>query len=255
MRHFILLIALFVAAQLFAQNKKYTTSNAHSHNDYEQARPFQMAYDQSFGSIEADVFLVNNNLLVAHESKNTNPAKTLRHLYLNPIKEKIIANKGHIYPDKNKKLILLIDCKTEGHATIKELINQLKDYPEIQKCKTLQIAISGNRPVKEQFYQYPRYIKFDGSLSTLYTKKELRKTALLSASFRNYSNWDGITEIDSKTLQRVHVEIRKAHQQKKPVRFWATPDTPAAWKFLMEAGVDFINTDKINELSSFLKSY
>lgn len=90
MRHFILLIALFVAAQLFAQNKKYTTSNAHSHNDYEQARPFQMAYDQGFGSIEADVFLVNNNLLVAHESKNTNPAKTLRHLYLNPIKEKIM---------------------------------------------------------------------------------------------------------------------------------------------------------------------
>jgi len=66
---------------------------------------------------------------------------------------------------------------------------------------------------------------------------------------------DGIAETDSKTWHSVRVEVRKAPQLKKPVRFWATPDTPAAWNFLMEAGVDVINTDKINELSSFLKLY
>ena len=45
----------------------------HSHNDYAQKRPFWGAYEAGADSIEADVFLVDGELLVAHsrnESKN-----------------------------------------------------------------------------------------------------------------------------------------------------------------------------------------
>jgi hypothetical protein len=36
------------------------------------------------------------------------------------------------------------------------------------------------------------------------------------------------------------------------MRFWAAPDTPNAWFALMYLNVDFINTDKIEHISSFL---
>jgi len=36
------------------------------------------------------------------------------------------------------------------------------------------------------------------------------------------------------------------------VRFWDAPDTPAAWKVLMELHADYINTDHIRELAAYL---
>ncbi len=252
MKKLILSLVSFCLLGLASYGQKYTTSNAHSHNDYEQSETFWKAYRNGFGSIEADVFLVNNDLLVAHERKNVQVSRNLKTLYLDPIKQNILKNKGHIYPDKKKKLILLIDCKTDGVAAIRELIRQLEAYPEIRKSKTVTIAISGNRPDKELYYQYPSYIQFDGNISDTYTKRNLKKLALLSASFRNYSNWNGIGKIDKISQQRLLSKIEKVHKLRKPIRFWATPDTPEAWKFLMESDVDLINTDKIEALASFL---
>jgi len=40
--------------------------HAHAHNDYVHARPLLDALDRGFGSVEADVFLVDGALLVAH---------------------------------------------------------------------------------------------------------------------------------------------------------------------------------------------
>ena len=46
----------------------YTSANAHSHNDYLQHTPFYQAFNEQFGSIEADIHLRNGLLLVAHDS-------------------------------------------------------------------------------------------------------------------------------------------------------------------------------------------
>ncbi|MEE3055365.1 MAG: hypothetical protein VYB34_16660, partial [Planctomycetota bacterium] len=35
-------------------------------------------------------------------------------------------------------------------------------------------------------------------------------------------------------------------------RFWATPEDPAVWKTLLEAGVDLVNTDDLPGLRKFL---
>ncbi|MBE7174721.1 MAG: alkaline phosphatase [Williamsia sp.] len=46
--------------------------------------------------------------------------------------------------------------------------------------------------------------------------------------------------------------INKAHDLHKPVRFWGAPDVVNAWYQLMKLGVDYINTDHIPALASFL---
>src|SRR4051812_7321262 len=55
-RVIIILLALW-GYTLHAQQKSYTVANAHSHNDYEQPTPSWTAYNEGFGSIEADIFL------------------------------------------------------------------------------------------------------------------------------------------------------------------------------------------------------
>ena len=70
MRLIIFFLFSFVSFDALSQAVAYSQANAHSHNDYEQKNPFHEAYNEQFGSIEADVHLVDGTLLVGHESFN-----------------------------------------------------------------------------------------------------------------------------------------------------------------------------------------
>ncbi len=58
---------------------------AHAHNDYHHPRPLLDALDHGFCSVEADVFLVDGQLLVGHTTLELKPQRTLQALYLDPI--------------------------------------------------------------------------------------------------------------------------------------------------------------------------
>jgi alkaline phosphatase len=237
---------------LDAQQRKYTVANAHAHNDYIHPIPFFTAYETGFGSIEVDIFLRNNELYVAHDSANITTERTLQSLYLNPLKDAIIKNKGYVYNDSLKKLLLLIDIKTSAEATLNKLLEVLRNRKELITCRTLQIVITGNQPDVSQLTSYPPYIYFDGNLKNKYSVEALEKIALFSAPLTSYTKWNGegmLVQQDKAAIQRV---VKKAHSLRKPMRFWAAPDTPNAWFALMYLNVDFINTDKIEHISSFL---
>ena len=50
---------------------------AHAHNDYAHARPLADALAHGFRSVEADIWLTNGALLVAHDFRDATPEKTL----------------------------------------------------------------------------------------------------------------------------------------------------------------------------------
>src|SRR3954468_10159458 len=70
--------------------------NAHAHNDYLHSRPLFDALDHGFTSVEADVFPVNGELLVAHVHSAAKPERTLDKLYLAPLAERIEHNHGSV---------------------------------------------------------------------------------------------------------------------------------------------------------------
>ena len=245
-------LIIFQSAAI-AQPAKYTVSNAHSHNDYEQANPFWAAYNAGFGSIEADIFLRENQLLVAHEEKELVNKRTLEDLYLKPLQSCIEKQKGFVYSDTTRQLQLLIDIKTDSIATLNKLITVLQNYPAIINNPSVKIVITGGRPVADQFPSYPSFILFDGNVGTVYSEASLAKIAMLSSSFKNYSQWNGTGTLPQKDKAVLKAEIDKAHALRKPIRFWEAPDLPNAWHHLMQLKVDFINTDHISELAAFLK--
>ncbi|MEI6356987.1 MAG: hypothetical protein WCP53_07785, partial [Verrucomicrobiota bacterium] len=71
---------------------------AHAHNDYAHQRPLLDALDNGFCSVEADIYLVDGQLLVAHDRKDLKPGRTLQALYLDPLRERVRANGGHVHP-------------------------------------------------------------------------------------------------------------------------------------------------------------
>ena len=235
--------------------KAYTTAQAHSHNDYVRARPFHDAYEQQFGSIEADVHLVRDTLFVAHDTKDIRPQRTLANLYLSPLIEKVRANSGNIYPQKNVPLQLLIDLKTSGEETLQALIRELQPHEELLAPKgQVFVVVSGNVPDPALFEKYPPYLLFDGRPEITYTPAQLRHIGLISQAFQKYSRWNGegpIPEKEKKNLQRM---IRQTHDLGKKVRLWATPDNINSWKTMMALEVDYLNTDKVTEMGDYLRT-
>jgi alkaline phosphatase len=251
-----ILSALFLLSSLpsvFAQSGNYTTANAHSHNDYEHNIPFYTAYYQHFGSIEADVFARNGQLYVAHKEEEIDTTRTLARLYLEPLRELIRKNNGNAFSN-GKPLQLLIDFKTDSVLTMKTLLQQLRQYPDITGNTHIQLVISGSQPVPAQWEAYPAYILFDGKSSLSYTASQLQRLPLFSYNLQDYAKWNGKGTLPAPEKQRVQALIDSTHRLRKKIRFWGAPDNVNTWITLAKMGVDYIGTDNIEGLSDFLNS-
>lgn len=228
----------------------------HAHNDYAQPRPFVNAYEQRADFIEADVWLQDGKLVVAHDKPQAN-APTLDSLYLNPIVELFKKHGDKVSADRTYTFDLVIDVKDSPADVLPKLLALLQQnltcFNRSANPRAIQVIISGNRPKIDQYLDFPLLIQFDGRPNEVYDDETLRRVALISDNFRGYSRWDGtgdLPDIDREKLKRV---IKRAHSDNKPIRLWAIPDVPNAWKQLKKLGVDVINTDKVTEATAALK--
>ncbi len=250
-------ICLFSNFNSFAQVKPIAfLPNAHSHNDYTRNNPFKQAYGLGFGSIEADLFLKDGELFVAHDPEDITKERTFTKLYLEPILDAYNHSAdGYLFPNKGQ-LQLLIDPKTEGAPILEHLTKLLKPHRELfdskNNPKAVKLVISGNRPKPADFHKYDEIFFFDGTLNEKYNQKELERIGLVSASFGSLSKWNGLGRLTDKDLQKVKSKVDSVHNLGKKIRFWAAPDTKTTWYEWQKIGIDFINTDKPFELSEFL---
>ncbi|PZR29835.1 MAG: alkaline phosphatase [Citrobacter freundii] len=252
MNKFIAILILLFPVAANAQPGNYSTLNAHSHNDYEKEKPFWAAWEEGFGSIEADIFLVNDRIVVAHDSSQLKRNWSLDSLYLKPLVKCIEDNKGYVYKDKKKTLQLLIDLKTPADPLLSKLISQINQYPSLLNSPSLKVVITGSRPAPELYASFPAWIYFDGDLSVNYTGEQLKRIEMLSDNFAHYSTWKGAGRIPATELETVQAAIKKAHAANKKVRFWNAPDSVNSWTSFISLGVDYINTDKIKPMGQFL---
>jgi alkaline phosphatase len=249
---------LIILCLAFLASAQYTSINAHSHNDYEQKTPFYLAYNARFGSIEADIWAINGELFVAHNKSAIVAAKTLDILYIQPIVDLFKKNGGKVSGDPSYSFQLMIDLKTEVVPTLSLLSEKLKKYPEVfdpeVNKNAVRIVITGNRPEPAKFKEYPAFISFDGNVNKRYNPEQLRRVALYSENLEIFTKWRATEAIPGKEEARLKQIIDSVHVINKKIRFWNSPDTQDAWKILMGLKVDFINTDHIPELSTFLKA-
>jgi alkaline phosphatase len=211
-----------------------------------------MAYHAGFGSMEADIFLVDTVLYVAHDSTELWRKIKLETAYLIPISECIKQNNGRPYAGSGKKLQMLIDIKTDSIQTLNAFISLLRKYPSLIRSPSMKWLITGNRPDELLFTRYPDFIQFDGELSKNYSKEALSRIGLMSDNYRHYSLWSGESNLPERDFSILKSAVSKAHRLHKPVRFWNAPDEVKAWNSLIRLQVDYINTDHIDSLADFL---
>jgi hypothetical protein len=238
-------------------------ANAHAHNDYAHKRPLFDALDNGFTSVEADVFLVGDKLLVGHTRFELREGRTLESLYLEPLKKRVQRNKGHVYPPGGRKAVpffLLVDVKTDGEKTYAALDKVLAKYASVLTvCRdgkatpgAVTVVISGNCPRKTIEGQKVRYAAIDGRPGDLDSDAPAHLVPYVSASWYSQFRWNGVGPMPEKERTKLREMVAKAHKHGRRVRFWATPEREALWRELLDAKVDLINTDKLPELRRFL---
>jgi len=239
---------------------------AHAHNDYLHIRPLYDALDHGFTSVEADIYLVNGELLVAHEEVDLRPGRTLQSLYLKPLRERISQNGGRVYRER-PQFSLLIDIKSEAEATYAILSRELKAYADIlttfgahARPGPVMAIISGNRPRETMENEDARYAAYDGRLEDLGSGVSTDFIPLISGRWGASFTWNGVGPMpEEEQLLLKHI-VDAAHAEGRRLRFWGTPDRPgtareALWRAVAEAGVDLINTDDLAGLQRFLLEY
>ncbi len=231
---------------------------AHAHNDYVQKRPLLGALEQGFGSIEADVFLVNGELLVGHDRPQLTPERTLKKMYLEPLAAQVKANGGTVY-GKPSELILLVDIKADGAAVYEQLKKDLQPYHSILtkfddkglKRRAITVILSGDRPIDVLKAEKKRWAFIDGRPENIGQDSNL--FPLISEDFTKLFKYRGsqkMSEAESQSLTEM-VSRTKAAGQK--LRFWAAYDSRDMWSELFKHKVDLIGTDRQVELASFLR--
>ncbi|NLS95180.1 MAG: hypothetical protein GXX96_23740 [Planctomycetaceae bacterium] len=234
---------------------------AHAHNDYRHDRPLLDALDHGFCSVEADIYLVDGQLLVGHDRSELTPQRTLESLYLAPLDARVQADGGRIYAG-GPTITLFIDIKTDGPDTWPVLHQALARHAEmltrVERDRVTQgavtVVVSGNRPVEEMAATSPRYAGVDGRLSDLESDAPGHFMPLISDQWSRHFKWKGKGAMPEEERVKLAEMVRRAHQSGRRIRFWATPDVEPMWRTLREAGVDLINTDDLEGLSRFLRS-
>jgi len=253
------IITALVCMCLAAQGQRdYSTLNAHSHNDYANSIPFWLAYNNHFGSIEADIWAVNGNLLVAHHETEIKPELTLDSLYIEPVVNAFRKNRGKAWNDNPSSFQLLIDVKTEAEPALSMLIEKLRKYPDVFDPEVnenaVRIVISGNRPEPSGFIKYPEFIFFDGLFDKQYNENQIKRVPLFSENLKAVIAWDGDGEIPENEKIRLQSVIDSVHSLNRKIRFWNAPDNLNTWNTFINMGIDYLNTDQIVRLAEYLKS-
>ncbi|MDR2282055.1 MAG: alkaline phosphatase [Sphingobacterium sp.] len=251
---------LWTAAPIYGQVKPATYApQLHSHNDYTSNHPFALAYGLGFGSIEVDLFLVDGELYVAHDREEIVVANTFDRLYLQPILGAFAESKdGYLYPQRGQ-LQLLIDPKADGEQVLQVLAQKINAHRHLfdskNNPKAVKLVISGDRPSPEDFHRFDEVFFFDGEWGQQYSPAQLERIGLFSASFKQFSEWNGLGRLTQQDSLQVKNVVDSVHRLGKKIRFWATPDSKTTWYEWMKMGIDYINTDKPMEAAQFIHAY
>lgn len=258
-RRYILYPSYFVLFTFCIFNTTLTAQEIylHSHNDYEQEIPLHTAIDLGFNSLEIDIVISKNLIVVSHDTKNLDTKPTLQKAYLDPL-QKLFTHDSFEY---DLPLILLIDIKEYNEQILPLLHETLAHYDSLLMNihsldqRSLQVILSGDIPRKTIINDKRfKYFFIDGRLTDLHHNYSSFIMPWISHDFSKLTKWNGDNNLSLKDEIKIKNTIYAIQQQNKKVRFWKTAEHENVWKFLYRKNVDIISTDELKKLKQFIYS-
>lgn len=219
--------------------------HAHSHNDYEQKHPLLDALASGIGSVEADIYLEGDTILVAHDrGKWRGDFETL---YLKPLNQRWQEN---ILPVRGGQAFLLwLDIKDASAALRSKLHELLKSYPVTRAADSsrarVEIILTGNQASKEAFVtEYPsELISRDSNSFSEDDPSGSASWTWYSLDWTKIGTWAGDGAMPTEEREQLRALVTKIHAKRRKLRLWKHPATLNFWQEAISAGVDRLGTD------------
>ena len=233
----------------------------HAHNDYEHKKPLLNALEAKFESVEADLWLTGDDIGVAHLGF---PIRgSLRALYLEPLKGLVEANGGSVHGD-GKPFFLWLELKDNRPKLQDVLAAQLDQYDFLTRfddegeltAGAVTAIILGDDAGKRRMVERPtpRPYTRDSHRFSPDDAPADGKWGYYSLPYSDFMRWNGRGVIPAAEREQLENLVNGAHALGRPIRLYANPDTPEYWAAAREVHMDFVNTDKLRELSSAIEA-
>ncbi len=230
----------------------------HAHNDYLNKPALFEALNAKLISVEADIHLMQGELIVAHvRPLARNKKRLLENLYLKPLFEHVQYNQGKVYPNYDGPFYLMIDFKNGSEEMLAQLIALLNKYKSMltiiengeMKQGAVTVFLSGSRPTDAVLNAEPKLAFLDGRPSDIGKGYSADVMPVISDNYHSHSSWNGNGKISDEEDAKLGTLVSKTHDEGKLLRLWASPDNPNAWATFRRIGVDLINTNKPKKFS------
>jgi hypothetical protein len=248
--------------------------SCHSHNDYWRRVPLYAALAAGCTSIEADIWLTEDNeLRVGHSWTSTTATRTLRTLYLdqlaNIFEHRNVSTAstsdkevGMFDTDPNTPTTLLIDFKSDGHKIWPVLQAQLQAFRDRNWLTyydgttlhqgPLTIVGTGSTPFElVQQNSTNRIVFYDAPLRSI-SEPQFNSTNsyYASANMKAAIGMVWLGKFSAKQERTLKQQIQAAEDKGLKSRYWSTPAWPISvrdnvWAKLMELGVGILNVDDL----------
>lgn len=236
---------------------------AYAHNDYGNHHPLSDALDQGYRGVEADFYLVDGELRVAHDRDQTRPGRTLESLYLEPLRA-IVARDGSVLP-AGSTFLLNIEAKEEGRETYAALRRVLARYADILTVVRdgvvvpgpVQVVLVGWMPPLDELAAEPvRYVAAQAHYRQLpadHAQLPADLLKLVTVKYPDEFDWDGHDqEPPGFTHHLARIEAAAHAVPGRLLRVFQVPRREACYRALLDGGVDLIGTKTLGRSRKLL---
>lgn len=247
----------------------------HSHNDYQRPRPLYDALRWGCTSVEADVWLLEDELLVGHDASTIRSDLTLRKMYLEPLEQLLDERNrpsalsddsifGVFKARPSETLVLLIDFKQSSKEAFDVVYQQLgklrsKDYLSYWNgydlvSRPVTVVLSGEAPFRKIAEATGRRdVFYDAPLDVLEVSSNtfnVTNAYYASTNFRTSVGQVWLGHLLPGQMREIRGRIQTAHALGLKARYWSTPAWPVSlrnhvWHVLMKEGADVLNVDDL----------
>lgn len=245
----------------------------HSHNDYWRQEPLFSALKTGCIGIEADVWLVDNDLWIAHEKQDLKRGVTFTRLYVDPL-VKLLESRNNFSPadgwtalgvyesDPKQTVVLVIDLKSDSHDTWPLVQAQLAPLRErgwlthvsdgelhyrpitvVGSGNTEFETLMSNSTYRDSFFDAP-LDELEGSYY------DATNSYYASVSFTEHLGLSLTGYLSSIQLEKLRRVVGEAHARGLKARYWGSPAwalkvRDRMWRTLSDEGVDLVNVDDL----------
>lgn len=150
----------------------------------------------------------------------------------------------------------MVDFKNnpeESYALLKDALTPywhhitLRHNGSIIQQGVIDILISGKVPMALLQQQDTLWCTADVPIRKMADTTLAPYVSRYSSAWKKFFSWNGKGEMPLNEREQLNALVAQANRANKHLRFYHIPDKPNVWTTLLEAGVHWINTDRLRD--------